>query len=75
MTEDLSRRAGQPTHEAFWPTDLFTQGIGWVITDWLGHHRSLQVQMKCVSKRVSFGRIDDPVLRQGFLSGREVSAL
>ena len=32
MTEDLSRRAGQPTHEALWPTDLFTQGIGWVIT-------------------------------------------
>ena len=32
MTDDLSRRAGQPTHEALWPTDLFTQGIGWVIT-------------------------------------------
>jgi hypothetical protein len=32
MTEDLSRRAGQPLHEALWPTDLFTQGIGWVIT-------------------------------------------
>jgi hypothetical protein len=32
MTDDLSRRAGQPMHEAFWPTDLFTQGIGWVIT-------------------------------------------
>ena len=32
MTEDLSRRAGQPMHEALWPTDLFTQGIGWVIT-------------------------------------------
>src|SRR5271165_7173765 len=31
MTEDLSRRVGQPTHEALWPTDLFTQGIGWVI--------------------------------------------
>ena len=32
MTEDLSRQAGQPLHEALWPTDLFTQGIGWVIT-------------------------------------------
>jgi hypothetical protein len=32
MTDDLSRRAGQPTHEALWPADLFTQGIGWVIT-------------------------------------------
>jgi hypothetical protein len=32
MTDDLSRRAGQPTHEALWPEDLFTQGIGWVIT-------------------------------------------
>jgi hypothetical protein len=32
MTDDLSRRASQPTHEALWPADLFTQGIGWVIT-------------------------------------------
>ena len=32
MTDDLSRRAGQLTHEALWPADLFTQGIGWVIT-------------------------------------------
>jgi hypothetical protein len=31
MTDDLSRRVGQPTHEALWPADLFTQGIGWVI--------------------------------------------
>ena len=29
--DDLSRRAGQPTHEALWPANLFTQGIGWVI--------------------------------------------
>ena len=32
MTADLSCQGGQPTHEALWPTDLFTQGIGWVIT-------------------------------------------
>ena len=32
MTDDLSRRAAQPTHEALWPADLFTQGIGWFIT-------------------------------------------
>jgi hypothetical protein len=31
MTDDLSRRASQSTHEALWPADLFTQGIGWVI--------------------------------------------
>lgn len=31
MTDDLNRRAGQPKHEALWPADLFTQGIGWVI--------------------------------------------
>jgi hypothetical protein len=32
MTDaDLSRQAGQPTHEALWPANLFTQGIGWVI--------------------------------------------
>jgi hypothetical protein len=28
VEQDRSRR---PTHEAFWPEDLFTQGIGWVI--------------------------------------------
>lgn len=32
MTDaDLSRQAGQPTHEALWPANLFNQGIGWVI--------------------------------------------
>ena len=31
MTDDHDRPTRQPTHEALWPADLFTQGIGWVI--------------------------------------------
>ena len=31
MTDDLNPQAGRPKHEALWPADLFTQGIGWVI--------------------------------------------
>jgi hypothetical protein len=31
MTDDPDRSAPPPTHEALWPTDPFTQGIGWVI--------------------------------------------
>ena len=31
MTDDLNPRAGRAKHEALWPADLFTQGIGWVI--------------------------------------------
>jgi hypothetical protein len=31
MTDAHDRPIPQPTHEALWPTDLFTQGIGWVI--------------------------------------------
>ncbi len=31
MTDELNRSVPRPTHEAFWPADLFTQGIGWVI--------------------------------------------
>lgn len=31
MTDDHDRPARQPTQEALWPADLFTQGIGWVI--------------------------------------------
>ena len=46
MTEDLSRRAGQPLHEALWPTDLFTQGIGWVIT---ARFKSNEVRVQVVS--------------------------
>jgi hypothetical protein len=46
MTDDLSCRGGQPTHEALWPADLFTQGIGWVIT--------ASSRKERVSKRVSF---------------------
>jgi hypothetical protein len=61
MTEDLSRRAGQPLHEALWPTDLFTQGIGWVIT---ARFKSNEVR---VQAGIFFGR--------RFVSGREVSAL
>ena len=31
MISDIPQQAGRLTHEAFWPEDLFTQGIGWVI--------------------------------------------
>ena len=31
MTDSLNPRVGHPKHEALWPADLFTQGIGWVI--------------------------------------------
>ena len=31
MTDDLRCASGRLTHEALWPSDLFTQGIGWVI--------------------------------------------
>lgn len=31
MTKEPTRGAIRPSHEAFWPTDLFTQGLGWVI--------------------------------------------
>jgi hypothetical protein len=31
MTDEPVSGAARPSHEAFWPTDLFTQGIGWVI--------------------------------------------
>ncbi len=29
--DELKQPACRPTHEALWPTDLFTQGIGWVV--------------------------------------------
>jgi len=31
MRDELPRPPRGPSHEAFWPSDLFTQGIGWVI--------------------------------------------
>jgi hypothetical protein len=31
MTDNRDRSAPAPTHEAFWPKDLFAQGIGWII--------------------------------------------
>lgn len=31
MADDLNLRTGRAKHEALWPADLFTQGIGWVI--------------------------------------------
>lgn len=31
MSDDPGRPARRPTHEALWPSDLFTQGLGWVI--------------------------------------------
>ena len=31
VTDDLNPWAGRPKHEALWPADLFTQGIGWVL--------------------------------------------
>jgi hypothetical protein len=31
MTDEFDRGNTAPKHEAFWPTDLFDQGIGWVI--------------------------------------------
>ena len=31
MTGELNPAVVRPKHEAFWPSDLFTQGIGWVL--------------------------------------------
>jgi hypothetical protein len=31
MTDDLNPQVGRPKHEALWPADLSTRGIGWVI--------------------------------------------
>ncbi len=31
MTDEVKRPAVWPSHEALWPTDLFTRGVGWVI--------------------------------------------
>jgi len=31
MTDQLDPVVVRPKHEAFWPSDLFTQGIGWVL--------------------------------------------
>ena len=31
MSSNSEQQPGRPTHEALWPADLFTQGIGWVI--------------------------------------------
>jgi len=31
ITNELNTAGGRPKHEALWPSDLFTQGIGWVV--------------------------------------------
>jgi hypothetical protein len=31
MIDHIDHHVQPPSHEAFWPTDLFTQGLGWVI--------------------------------------------
>ncbi len=31
MIDHIDNDAKPPTHEAFWPSDIFTQGLGWVI--------------------------------------------
>lgn len=43
--DELERPARRPTHEALWPSDLFTQGLGWVIV----------ARFKSVGRRVETG--------------------
>ncbi len=31
LMNELKQSARRPIHEALWPKDLFTQGLGWVI--------------------------------------------
>ena len=45
MTENLNNQSTQPTHEALWPSDLFAQGIGWIIVS----------RFKSAGKRVQAG--------------------